>query len=142
MEFVGDVAVGVTSLAVIAGGVAVGVVSLAIAGVASLAVAGVVSPAVAGEAFPAVAGVAPLADKADSVASGVMCLTERSVQSRSVFGDDVCWDCCVCETPSAWCHEMAGVWDDSVSEYVNYVGHGPDCIDRTGRCWRSSGSLS
>ena len=126
--------VGVASLANLAGGVTVGVASLADAGVASLADT----------------GVAPLADLAGSVAGGVMCLAERSgvvsngatflrecdVRSRSIFGDAVCWDgeadCFVCEAPSAWCHDMVGVRDDYVCEYVNYVGLDPDCIDRTG----------
>ena len=58
---------------------------------------------------------------------------ECDVRSCSVFGDSVCCDseadCFVCEAPNAWCHDMPEIWGNSVSEYVNYVGHIPDCVD-------------
>ena len=63
VDFSGDVAIGVTSPAVFAGGISIGVKSLAIAGVAS--------PAVAGVASPADGGVASLADLAGGVTVGV-----------------------------------------------------------------------
>ena len=60
---------------------------------------------------------------------------ECDVRSRSVFGDSVCCDSevdyFVCEVPNAWCHDMPEIRGDSVYEYVNYVGHSPDCVDRT-----------
>ena len=53
--------------------------------------------------------------------------------SHSVFGDSVCCDseadCFGREAPNAWCHDLPEIWSDPVCEYVNYVGHIPDCVD-------------
>ena len=108
------------SLADLAGGVAVGVASVADAGAASLADTRVAS----------------LADLAGSVAGGVMCLAEPvgvasdgmmfpkecDVGSRSVFGDSVSCDSEAdyfgCEAPNAWCHDIPEIRGDSVCEYL------------------------
>ena len=62
-------------------------------------------------------------------------LQECVVRHRSVFGDSVYResevDCCGCASPNTWCQEMRDVRDDSVCEYVNYVGCEPDCVDQT-----------
>ena len=140
---------GVVVLADLAGGVTVGVASLADAGVASLVDAGVASLADAGVASLADAGVTSLADLAGSVASGVMHLAvpvcvrteamtlpqECVVRDYSVFGClvycDSEVDCSDCASPNAWCKGMPGIHDDSVCEYINYVGCDPHCVDRT-----------
>ena len=115
-------------------------------GVASLADAGVVSLFDAGVASLADAGVASLADLAGSVAGGVtdlavpvrvetneMTLLQCVVRHCSVFVyRDSEVDCCGCVSPNAWCQGMCDVRDDSVCEYVDYVGCDPDCVDRTG----------
>ena len=77
---------------VLAGDVAVGVASLAVAGALSLVdfagdvAVGVILPAVAGVASPAVAGVAPLADLAGVVTVGVAPLAIAGVASPAVAG--------------------------------------------------------
>ena len=95
VDFAGDVAVGVASPAVLAGGVTIRVASPAVAGVASLAnlaggvnigvaspaFAGVASPTIAGVASTAVARVASLADLAGSVTIGVASLADAGAAS-------------------------------------------------------------
>ena len=66
-------------------------------------------------------------------------LQECVVRHRSVFSDSVYrdseMDCCGCVSPNAWCQGMRDVQDDSVCEYVNYVGCGLCCpIIWSGRC--------
>ena len=62
-------------------------------------------------------------------------LQECVVRHSSVYGDSVYRDsevdCCGCTSPNAWCQGMRDVRDDSVSEYVNYVGCYPNCVVRT-----------
>ena len=114
--------------------------SLANAGVASLADAGVASLSDAGVAPLAVAGVTSLADLVSSVAGGVTDLAEpvcvgseemslpqecvvrdRSVFGGSVYGDSEV-DCGDCVLPNVWCQGMPSIRDDSVCEYINYMG--------------------
>ena len=135
---------GVVALTDIAGGVTVGVASLADAGVASLADAEVASLADAGVASLSDAGVTSLADLVGSVAGGVtdlavpvrvgseeMCVVQdHSVFGGLVYGDSE-MDCGDCVLPNVWCQGMPAIRDDSVCEYINYVGCDPDCVDRT-----------
>ena len=111
---------GVASPADLAGGVIVGVASLADAGVVPLANAGV--------AFLTDAGVTSLHNIAGSVAGGVtdlavlVCvgteemtlLQECVVRDRSVFDGlvycDSEMDCSDCVLPNAWCQEMPEIW--------------------------------
>ena len=132
---------GLASSADLAGGVTVGVASLAVAGVASPADAGVASLAdlagdvTVGVASLADAGVAFLADLAGNVAGGVTSLADPvsvvtflegcGVQSESIFvGADGCDNgpyCFVCDEPGDFdiCQDMT-----FLTEPVNVVSPG------------------
>ena len=41
------------------------------------------------------------------------------------------WDCGDGASPSAWCQGMPEICDDSICQYVGFVGCDLDCVNRT-----------
>ena len=141
VDYAGDVTVGVTSPAVLAGEVAVVMDSPAVAGAESLAdFAGDFAVCrcwglVPGRCWGGVPGrsywqCCQWSDGLDCTGLGEN-RGEVVVRNSSVFNDTLCcvseMDCGDCSSPDVWCQEMPEICDDLNCQYINYVGCDPDC---------------